>query len=187
MKNALIMITLTIIVSYISMAQKPLSEFEHRLVEYLFDSTRVSASDGMSTSANKKDSITICKIDKYNRHFKVQFVDSLTMEAKKKMLKAKHMAYSYNSYYLDYDGALDEFNVSSVDGSKIYNDKISPPMVYIYYKHTGGYFISLYNGEYVYVDFAGGIQKGDKIEIKNKSQGSYINVNILQGTDNSLY
>jgi len=187
MKNTLVTFTLTVMVSYIAMAQTPLSEFEHRLVGYLFDSTRVSVSDGMSASDNKKDSITICKIDKYNLHAKVQFVDSLTMEDKKKMLKGKHMAYSYSSYYLDYNGALDEFNASSVYGSKIYNDKISPPMVYVYYKHTGGYYISFYNGEYVYVVFARGIQKGDKIEIRNPEQGSYINVSVLQGTDNSLY
>ncbi len=186
MKNALITIILTVMV-YNSMAQTSLSEFEHRLIGYLFDSIRVSVSEGMSTSDNKKDSITICKIDKYNLHAKVQFVDSLTMEAKKKMLKGKHMAYSYSSYYLDYDGALDEFNASSVYSSKTYDDKISPPVVYVYYKHTGGYFISFYNGEYVYVVFARGIQKGDKIEIRNPEQGSYINVSVLQGTDNSLY
>lgn len=174
-------------VSCIAIAQKPLSEFELRLVGYLFDSTRVSLNYGMDQNDNVSDSITICKIDKYNRHVKVQFVDSLTMEAKKKLLSNKHMAYSYNSYILDYDGALDEFHVSSANGSKIYNDKTSPPMVYIFYKHTGGYFIFFYEGENVYLAFARGIQEGDRIEIKNPGQGSYINVNVLQGTDNSLY
>lgn len=187
MKNTFLTIILTVIVSCIVMAQKQSPEFENRLLTYIFESKRVYNGNGIDDKGNSQDSITICKIDKYNRNVIVQFVDSLTMEAKKKMLKARHMAFSYNDYCIDYNGALDEFSISAVHGSKIYDDKISPPMIYINYKVIGGYFIGFFNGEYINVDYAGGIPNGENIELKNPEQGRYINISILQGTDNSLF